>query len=138
MKEQFDFYSKTTLKSYNLDETMRYQLSMLESLDPYTRKHSENVANITCRICEHMKLNKEFTVYATICAYLHDIGKTFIPAKLVQKPGILSDEEYEIMKKHTTIGYDMCRNDVKLRPYGAGALYHHESLNGTRIPSRTY
>ena len=119
MKEQFDFYSKTSLKSYNLNETMRYQLSMLDSLDAYTRVHSENVANITCRICEYMKLNKEFTVYATMCAYLHDIGKLFIPSEVLQKPGPLTDEEYEVVKRHTIIGHDMCMDDLKLRPYKA-------------------
>ena len=83
MKEdKIDFYSKTTLKSYNLDETIRYQLSMLDSLDVFTRQHSENVANVTCRLCERLKLNKDFTVYCTTCAYLHDIGKLFIPSSI--------------------------------------------------------
>lgn len=63
MKEKLDFYSKTSLKSYNLNESMRYQLGMLDSLDAFTRVHSENVANLTCRLCEYMKLNKAFTVY---------------------------------------------------------------------------
>lgn len=136
MKEEFDFYSKTTLKSYNLNETMRYQLSMLDTLDPYTRVHSENVANITCRLCEYMHINKEFTTYCTICAYLHDIGKLFIPSEILQKNGPLTDEEYEIMKKHTTLGYKMCMDDPKLRPYSAGTIYHHEALNGTGYPKR--
>lgn len=136
MKENtFDFYSKTSLKSYNLDESIRYQLSMLDSLDVFTRKHSENVANITCRLCECLKLNKDFTVYCTICAYLHDIGKMFIPPSILQKPGALTDEEYEIMKTHTTLGYNMCMDDLKLRPYANGPLYHHEALNGSGYPN---
>ena len=49
MKNELDFYSKTNLKSYNLDDKMRYQLATLDSLDVFTRKHCENVANITCR-----------------------------------------------------------------------------------------
>ena len=73
-KEIFDFYDKTVLKSYNLDESMRYQLNMLDSLDVFTRKHSENVANLVCRLCEYLHCNKGFTEYCTICAYLHDIG----------------------------------------------------------------
>lgn len=86
MKEEtFDFYSKTSLKAYNLDPVMRYQLSMLDSLDVFTRRHCENVANLTCRICEYMNASNKFTVYCTICAYLHDIGKLFIPAKILQK-----------------------------------------------------
>lgn len=135
-KELFDFYSKTSLKSYNLDQSMRYQLNMLDSLDVFTRKHCENVANITCQLCEHMHLSKNFTIYCTICAYLHDIGKLFIPPSILQKNGPLTDEEYEIMKTHTTIGYDMCFKDLKLRPYSAGPLYHHEALNGTGYPNR--
>ncbi len=134
MKEQFDFYSKTVLKSYNLDDKMRYQLNMLDNLDVFTRKHCENVANLTCRICEYMHLNKEFTIYCTICAYLHDIGKLFIPPSILQKQGPLTDEEYEVMKTHTVIGYDMCMKDLKLRPYAVGARSHHEALNGTGYP----
>ena len=134
MKEEFDFYSKTALKSYNLNESMRYQLGMLDSLDTFTRKHSENVANISCRLCEYMHMNSNFTVYCTTCAYLHDIGKLFIPPKILQKNGPLTDEEYEVMKRHTTIGYKMCMDDPKLRPYSAGTIYHHEALNGTGYP----
>ena len=136
MKEVFDFYSPTSLKSYNLDETMRYQLNMLDTLDVFTRKHSEHVANITCRLCEYLHLKKSFTIYATMCAYLHDIGKLFIPPSILQKPAKLTDEEYEIMKKHTTIGYEMCMKDKKLQPYAAGPLYHHEALNGMGYPQR--
>lgn len=134
MKENFDFYSRTNLKSYNLDEAMRYQLSMLDSLDPFTRRHSENVANISCRLCEYMHLPTEFIVYCTTCAYLHDIGKLFIKPEILQKNAPLTDEEYEIMKTHTTLGYHMCMNDPKLSPYCAGTIYHHEALNGTGYP----
>ena len=134
MKNDFDFYSKTSLKSYNLDDTMRYQLGMLDSLDAFTRKHSENVANITCRLCEYMHLNTSFIVYCTVCAYLHDIGKLFIPPEILQKNGPLTDQEYEVIKTHTTIGYKMCMDDPKLRMYAAGPKYHHEALNGTGYP----
>ena len=134
MKNEFDFYSKTSLKSYNLDEAMRYQLNVLGSLDVFTRTHCENVANLTCRLCEYLRLSKDFTVYCTICAYLHDVGKSFIPPSVLQKNGPLTAEEYEIMKTHTTIGYEVCFKDLKLRPYIAGPLYHHEALNGSGYP----
>ena len=97
MKENFDFYKKTNLKSYNLDDSMRYQLGVLDSLDAFTRVHSENVANITCRLCEYMHFNTAFIIYCTTCAYLHDIGKVFIPPKILQKNGPLTDEEYEVI-----------------------------------------
>jgi HD-GYP domain-containing protein (c-di-GMP phosphodiesterase class II) len=135
-KLDIDFYNSTNLKSYNLDSIMKYQLSMLDRMDVFTRRHSENVANLVCRICEYLHCKKDFTMYATICAYLHDIGKLFIPPEILNKPGKLTDEEYEVMKTHTTLGYQMCMKDLKLRPYAAGPYYHHEALNGTRLPSR--
>lgn len=131
---EFDFYDKTSLKSYNLDKQMRYQLDMLDTLDVFTRRHSENVANLVCRICEYLHCNKGFIEYCTICAYLHDIGKLFIPPAILQKPSKLTDEEFEVMKTHTTLGYNMCMKDLKLRPYAAGPLYHHEALNGSGYP----
>lgn len=135
MKEVFDFYNSTSIKSYNLNETIRYQLKMLDSLDGFTRRHSENVANITCRLCEKLRLSEGFTIYCTTCAYLHDVGKIFIPPSILQKPTKLTDEEYEVMKTHTSIGYKICMNDLKLRPYAAGTLYHHEALDGTGYPN---
>lgn len=134
IKEVFDFYDQTYLKSYNLDQAIRYQLNLLDSLDVYTRKHSENVATITCNLCKKLHLSKGFTEYCTICAYLHDIGKLFIPYNILQKPAQLEPEEYEIMKRHTTLGYKLCIKDRKLRPYHAGPYYHHEALDGTGYP----
>jgi len=131
---EFDFYDKTSLKSYNLEATMRYQLSMLENLDNVTRTHSENVASLVCRICEYLRCKTSFTSYCTISAYLHDIGKLYIPKEIVNKPEKLTDSEYEIMKTHTLIGYKICMDDLQLRPYALGVKYHHESLNGTGYP----
>ena len=134
VKELFDYYDQTYLKSYNLDKAIQYQLNLLDSLDVYTREHCENVATITCNLCRKLHLSKGFTEYCTICAYLHNIGKMFVPQEILQKPGQLTDVEYEIIKKHTTLGYKLCIKDAKLRPYYAGTYYHHESLDGTGYP----
>lgn len=133
--ENFDFYNSSTIKSYNLNDSIRYQLKMLDGLDAFTRKHSEHVAAITCSLCEHLHLDKGFTIYCVTCAYLHDLGKLFIPPQVLQKTSALTDEEYNVMKTHTTIGYEMCMKDPKLRPYAAGALYHHEGLDGSGYPN---
>ena len=133
--KKFDFYDKTSLKSYNLDKSIRYQLNLLDTLDVYTRNHCENVASITCRLCEYMHCSHDFIVYCTICAYLHDIGKLFIPSNILQKPGALTPEEYEVIKKHTTLGYNMCMKDLNLRPYATATLHHHENLNGSGYPN---
>ena len=105
--EKFDFYSPVNLKVYNLDQTMKYQLDVLGNMDFFTRRHSENVGKLVCRLCEHLHLGQRFTIYCTICGYLHDIGKLFIPPEILQKPGKLTDEEFEIMKTHSNIGSEM-------------------------------
>lgn len=133
--KKFDFYDMTCLKSYNLDKVIRYQLNLLDTLDVFTRQHSENVASITCRLCEYLHFKKDFTLYCTTSAYLHDIGKLFVPSNILQKPGRLTDEEYEIIKKHTINGYNLCMKDLKLRPYATVALNHHEALNGSGYPN---
>lgn len=133
-RDKFDFYSTLNVKSYDLNERMRYQLAMLDSLDAFTRRHSENVATITCNLCQELHLSEGFTIYCTVCAYLHDLGKIFIPPSILQKPAKLTDEEFEVMKTHTTIGYKMCMKDPQLRPYAAGAYYHHEGLDGSGYP----
>lgn len=133
-KEKFDFYDQTYLKSYNLEESIKYQLNLLDSLDIFTRKHCENVATLTSNLCKKLHCSKGFTEYCIICAYLHDIGKLFIPASILQKPSQLTPDEFEIMKTHTTLGYQLCIKDKKLRPYHAGPYYHHEALDGTGYP----
>lgn len=131
----FNFYDTTSLKSYNLDKHIRYELNLLDTLDVYTRQHCENVASITCRLCEYLHCSRSFTVFCTICAYLHDIGKLFVPSNILQKTSALTNEEFEIMKQHTINGYNLCQNELELRPYATVALEHHEALNGTGYPN---
>ena len=134
-KFSFDFYNSANLKAYNLNDTMRYQLAILDKMDPITKRHSENVANLVCRICEYKGFNWQATIHATMNAYLHDVGKLAIPPEILHKPAALTDDEYKIMKTHTTKGYEICMKDISLRPYANAALYHHESLNGTGYPN---
>lgn len=130
----FDFYNSGNLKAYNLDQTMRYQLAILDKMDHTTKTHSENVANLVCRICEYLGFDWQAIIHSTMNAYLHDVGKLAIPPQIINKPDKLTEEEFEIMKTHTTKGYEICMKDPKLRPYAQAALYHHESLNGTGYP----
>ena len=137
MKNQvFDFYNSANLKAYNLNDIMRYQLAILDNMDPITKKHSESVANLVCRICEYKGYDYKAIIHSTMNAYLHDVGKLAIPQEIINKPGKLTDEEFEIIKTHTTKGYQICMKDLKLRPYATATLYHHEALNGTGYPNR--
>lgn len=131
----FDFYNSANLRSYNLTDTMRFQLSILDRMDSITKKHSENVANLVCRICEYLHFNTHIIIHYTMSAYLHDVGKLMIPKEILNKPDKLTEEEFEIMKTHTTKGYEICMKNPELRPYAQAALFHHEALNGTGYPN---
>lgn len=131
----FDFYNSSNLRAYNLNDTMREQLAILNRLEPITKKHSENVANIVCRICEYKGFNWQATIHATMNAYLHDVGKLTVPPEVLNKPGKLTEEEFKIMQSHTINGYNILIKDINMRPYADGALYHHEALNGTGYPN---
>lgn len=128
------YYSKNNLRTYNLESTVVKELNFLEFLDPFTKIHSENVAAITLSLCEYLHCTKEFTRACTVCAYLHDIGKTGIPSQILQKTKALTPEEFEIVKKHTTIGYDICVKEPMLKPYARAVRSHHENLDGTGYP----
>ena len=134
-KESFDFYDSSSIKMYDLASNIRYELAMLERLDPMTKQHCKNVGNLCGRICQHLRLNKNFTAYAIVCGYLHDIGKSKVPYEILSKPSSLTNEEFEIIKAHTTFGYNICMADPQLKPYAEGALCHHEALNGTGYPN---
>ena len=134
LQEKYDFYSPTNLKIHDLDSSLKDHLVVMDSLDMFTKRHSENVANLTGRICEYMHCKSQFTIHCILAGYVHDIGKLFIPKEITNKPGRLTDEEYEVMKTHTTLGYQYCMEDLSLRPYSDGPWYHHEALNGTGYP----
>ena len=102
----------------------------LDAKSPYTAGLSKSVSDMVEILCRLLGLNRMMH----IASHLHDIGKTQIPYEILSKDGPLTEEEFEIMKSHTTLGYNICMKDLRLRPYAEGALYHHEALNGTGYP----
>ena len=134
IKENYDFYSPCNLSLKDVDSGLKDSLSVMYKLDEITLKHSNNVSNLCTRVCEYMRCNNQFTIHCMIAGYIHDLGKMFIPKEILAKDGRLSPEEFEIMKTHTTLGYEYCMKDINLRPYSDGPWYHHESLNGSGYP----
>ena len=134
IKENYDFYSPCNISLKDVDSSLKDSLSVMYKLDEMTLKHSNNVSNLCTRVCEYMRCNNQFTIHCMIAGYIHDLGKMFIPKEILAKDGRLSPEEFEIMKTHTTLGYEYCMKDINLRPYSDGPWYHHESLNGSGYP----
>lgn len=134
IKESYDFYSPSNISLKDIDSSLKDSLSVMNKLDEMTLKHSNNVSNLCTRVCEYMRCNNQFTIHCMIAGYIHDLGKMYIPKETLTKDGRLTPEEFEIMKTHTTLGYEYCMKDINLRPYSDGPWYHHEALNGSGYP----
>ena len=102
--------------------------------DPYTKGHSFRVAEYAKMIA--MKLGYSDKVLENIyhIALLHDIGKVVIPEEILNKPGSLTDDEYEMMKQHAQYGYEILKEIDCLPNLALGAGYHHERLDGKGYP----
>lgn len=107
----------------------------IKSMDNYTYSHCVNVAIISIIIGISLKLNKSDLIDLCIGALIHDIGKTFIPQEILQKPGKLTPEEFEIIKSHPELGYDFLNNFLILRPQVKSiVIQHHERFDGYGYP----
>lgn len=116
---------------------IRTLASLLDARDPYTAGHSERVADYSLWIAQKIGLEQSECEELYKAALLHDIGKIGIRDDLLQKPGRLSQEEFEAIQKHTTIGAGILAN---MEPRHAmeraveTAKSHHERLNGSGYP----
>ncbi|OPX43534.1 cyclic di-GMP phosphodiesterase response regulator RpfG [Ruminiclostridium hungatei] len=108
----------------------------LKMFDNYTYFHSVNVAVIALAIAFNMKLKRSDMLIVGTAALLHDIGKLFIGTEIVNKPGSLTDEEYEIMKTHSEKGYKVLSsgNGLSLKTT-ISVLSHHEHYDGSGYPN---
>ncbi|MBT2288026.1 HD-GYP domain-containing protein [Paenibacillus albidus] len=110
-------------------------LSALQTKDDYTYRHNVAVGILSTLLGKWLKLKPEDLSMLTIAATLHDIGKIMVPAEILTKPGPLTDEEFQVMKKHTTYGYEMIRDTVGTNHMQAlVALQHHERMDGSGYP----
>jgi len=109
--------------------------SMIEAKDSYTKGHSVRVAEYSALIAQELGWKEEEVQNLKYIALLHDIGKVGIPDNVLNKPGRLTDSEFNIIKSHTTIGGDILRDIETIEDVDAGAKYHHERYDGTGYPS---
>ncbi len=127
-------------KSYSklqktLNGTINALAFIIETNDPYTSGHQKRVAFLAIAISEELGLDENQIEAVGTAALIHDIGKINIPASILSKPGKLSDIEFEMIKAHPRIGYDIIKK-IKF-PYSIEKiiLQHHERLNGSGYPN---
>ena len=113
---------------------MVLSLSKLRSIDDYTYEHSVNVCVISLVIGIELNLEKASLRELGIGAILHDIGKVGVDERIIKKPGRLSREEFDEVKQHTELGYQILRGNGLSEEVARIALYHHERIDGSGYP----
>ncbi len=114
--------------------------STIEAKDKYTRGHTERVTNYAMAIARQMSGNgsgdfsSQFFESLYIAGMLHDIGKIGVPESILNKQGRLTDEEFEIMKRHTTYAAEILEPLSELKDSLYGIKYHHERYDGKGYP----
>ncbi|MBW4829575.1 MAG: HD-GYP domain-containing protein [Clostridiaceae bacterium] len=108
----------------------------MKTIDNHIFNHCVNVSVISIIIGKSLGYNKEELIKLGKGAMLHDIGKIFIPLEILNKPGKLTKEEYEIVKKHTTFGYEILNKISGVDEELANiSLSHHERYDGLGYPN---
>lgn len=106
----------------------------VDEKDPYTRGHSDRVTRYSLLIAKEMNQPESFLETLRISAQLHDVGKIGIEDHILKKPGALTEEEFEVMKTHTTKGANILRPVTQLAEMLPGIELHHEALDGRGYP----
>ncbi|MBE6764348.1 MAG: HD-GYP domain-containing protein [Ruminococcaceae bacterium] len=117
-----------------IEQSINTFINFIEAKDPNTKGHSERVAKISYAMANDMGYSPRECNRIYYIALMHDCGKISIPATILRKPGKLTDEEYEIIKSHTTYGEKMLRDFTSINGIDLGVLYHHERYDGGGYP----
>ena len=106
----------------------------IDAKDNYTKGHSMRVAKYSRMLSERMGLSREEIEEITKMAMLHDIGKIGVPDAIINKTSKLAEEEYNVVKGHPGIGYDILSEMPEMKDIGIGARWHHERYDGKGYP----
>jgi len=117
-----------------LDGVIKAMALTVETRDPYTSGHQRRVAHLAKAIATEMKLPDDTVDAVTMAAAIHDIGKISIPAEILSKPGKLSEIEFDIIRTHCTVGYEILEPIDFPWPLANIVLQHHERLDGSGYP----
>jgi putative nucleotidyltransferase with HDIG domain len=117
-----------------LEGTVIALVSAIEMKDPYTAGHQRWVAQLACAIAREMGLPEEQIEGLRMAGLIHDIGKISIPTEILSKPGRLTSLEWDMIKAHPQVGYDILKTVEFPWPVAEIVLQHHERLDGSGYP----
>jgi len=105
-----------------------------EIRDPYTAGHQKRVGKLAFEIAKEMNLSEDQCQGVRLAGAIHDIGKIYVPAEILSKPGKISDNEFNIIKTHAQVGYDILKTIDFPWPIAKIVQQHHERINGSGYP----
>lgn len=115
-------------------ETVHAISLTIEKRDPYTSGHQRRVAELCAAIGVELGLDRARVQGLCFGAMIHDLGKVWIPAEILNRPGKLMPAEFEIIKTHPKVGHDIIKGVEFPWPIAEMVLQHHERLDGTGYP----
>jgi putative nucleotidyltransferase with HDIG domain len=119
----------------NLKATIEAIALTVETRDQYTSGHQKRVTKLACAIATEMGLPEQKIEGLNLAGTVHDIGKMYVPAEILSKPGRLNRIEFDMIKMHPQAGYDILKNVAFPWPIAQVVLQHHERMNGSGYPS---
>jgi PAS domain S-box-containing protein/putative nucleotidyltransferase with HDIG domain len=119
----------------SMGDTIKAMSMVVETRDPYTAGHQDKVARLAAAIAKKMNLSEEQIRGIQTAGFIHDIGKMYIPADILSKPGKLSSIEMQLIRTHSQAGYDIMKDIEFPWPVARIILEHHEKMNGSGYPN---
>jgi PAS domain S-box-containing protein/putative nucleotidyltransferase with HDIG domain len=136
MKLEEDLKESLEKTSRILDETVHSLSSAVEKRDPYTAGHQQRVAQLARALAGELRGGMGDRVKGIwTSAILHDIGKLYVPAEILTRPGHLSAIEVELVKTHAEVGYQILKDIEFQWPVATIVRQHHERLDGSGYPA---
>ncbi len=123
-----------TMEFLELRSLVHVFSSIVDAKSPFTKQHSDGVANLARYLGGLFGLPEETCEMLELVGLLHDIGKLRVPDKLLEKPGLLNEEEIVIMRRHSFDTYSILKNVKGLERVSLWALQHHERMDGSGYP----
>lgn len=114
--------------------TIKVVASTVEVRDPYTAGHQRRVATLARAIAQEMELPKHQVEGIYMAGVVHDLGKIYVPAEILSKPSKLNDIEFNLIRTHSQVGYDLLKTINFPWPIAEIVHQHHERLNGSGYP----
>jgi len=115
---------------------IRVMVSIVEMRDPYTANHQKRVTDLAHALTTEMGLSKGEIDGVHMAASIHDIGKISVPAETLSKPSRLSKNEFDMIKEHPEVGYNILKGIAFPWPVAQIVLQHHERLDGSGYPQK--